>query len=524
LRARNGVGHGVVSQHTAEMSAPRRLYEQRMVQRRAQEATHENLSRYVSAHNEMKSNAASEPRIETIRRQKMQAAIRQDIRADAMMEQSIADAAAAARDRGQEEQLALAIDVVKRDELRRDKDIQRIREESEELRVLEAKLKAAYMNKEREAQNVEKKILRQEVAVEDAAWDVRMESDRRAAVEAMQAEDAERRMNAGKARVYLDSQIQDKIEKEAKNEVNFKAEKTMIDAIVDKIRQQDEDEDQVRRAKSMETQLYIKDFMKQKEQWRNDQISAAKAEEARIQRYAEEKAAQMDAWEASKEAAQFERDQIAEKIALEARERLREQEYMENLRNDLVVEEREEAMRLKEKEMQERRIQERLEMIQANENQQQMKLARAQASAEEEQRYREEMLAKFADDDRVEQMNAQKRRLKQAEHRREVERLIEARRAEFEAQKEAELMEREDEARLKATKQDIIEEQRRIMISEHAAKLAGYLPPGTIMSEADLEHFPAEFRDDIKAKLADGTGGPASKHGIKQTVQSYTIF
>lgn len=37
------------------------------------------------------------------------------------------------------------------------------------------------------------------------------------------------------------------------------------------------------------------------------------------------------------------------------------------------------------------------------------------------------MLAKFAEDDRIEQMNAQKRRMKQQEHKRAVERLIEER-------------------------------------------------------------------------------------------------
>eukprot|EP01047_Picozoa_sp_COSAG01_P080637 COSAG01_NODE_15757_length_1302_cov_89.434746_1_plen_101_part_10 len=90
-------------------------------------------------------------------------------------------------------------------------------------------------------------------------------------------------------------------------------------------------------------------------------------------------------------------------------------------------------------------------------------------------------------------------------------RLIEARRAEFEAQKEAQIQEREDQAQLNAAKQAIIEEERKKMIMEHAAKLYGHLPPGTIMSEKDLEYFPAEIRDEIRAKLASGTGGPASK-------------
>lgn len=39
-----------------------------------------------------------------------------------------------------------------------------------------------------------------------------------------------------------------------------------------------------------------------------------------------------------------------------------------------------------------------------------------------------QMLAKFAEDDRIEYMNAQKRRMKQLEHQRAVERLLEERR------------------------------------------------------------------------------------------------
>lgn len=45
------------------------------------------------------------------------------------------------------------------------------------------------------------------------------------------------------------------------------------------------------------------------------------------------------------------------------------------------------------------------------------------------------MLAKFAEDERLEQMNAQKRRMRQAEHAREVQRLIDEKRRAFEEAK-----------------------------------------------------------------------------------------
>jgi|EP01046_Picozoa_sp_COSAG06_P003690 hypothetical protein len=508
------------------MSASRRVYEQRMIQRRDQEQTNQNLESYVKSHTTMKANASSEPKIEAMRRAKMQAAIRSDIRADAEMMQADSDARASALAREQEEKLAGAIDEVKRAELRKEKDIQRIREESEELRALEAKLKAAYMNKEREAQHAERKAREQALRQEEAQWDTSMEADRISAVAAMQEKEAARRKHASNARIYLDEQIKEKESLKSASAAEFVEEKALIDGIVGKIRQQDEDEEQARRAKRMETQIYIKQFIKEKDEERQQKLSDMEREESIIEKYAEEKRQQMDAWEAGKQAAQFERDRIAEQIAEQQRARLKEQEYMENLRNDLVIEEREEAMRIKEKEQYERRIQERLDMMKANEEQQVLKQARAAALQEEEETFREQMLAKFAEDDRIEQMNAQKRRMKQADHRREVERLIEARRAEFEAQKAAELIEGQDGGVLGEAKRKIIEEERQKMIAEHAAKLYGYLPPGTLLSEQDLEYFPPELREEVKAGLANGdwNEGRKAKHGLRQTIQSYTIF
>ena len=46
-----------------------------------------------------------------------------------------------------------------------------------------------------------------------------------------------------------------------------------------------------------------------------------------------------------------------------------------------------------------------------------------------------QMLQKFAEDDRIEQMNAQKRRMKQLEHKKAVEKLIEDRRLQFQRER-----------------------------------------------------------------------------------------
>lgn len=87
-----------------------------------------------------------------------------------------------------------------------------------------------------------------------------------------------------------------------------------------------------------------------------------------------------------------------------------------------------------------------------------------------------QMLAKFAEDDRIEQMNAQKRRMKQQEHKRAVENLLEERRAQYAAEREREAFERAEEMRMEEFRKQIVEEERRRLLKEHATRLLGYLP------------------------------------------------
>jgi hypothetical protein len=56
-----------------------------------------------------------------------------------------------------------------------------------------------------------------------------------------------------------------------------------------------------------------------------------------------------------------------------------------------------------------------------------------------EQEFRSKMMEKFAEDERLEQMNAQKRRMREQEHKREVEKLWQEKLALYRAQREMEL-------------------------------------------------------------------------------------
>ena len=184
------------------------------------------------------------------------------------------------------------------------------------------------------------------------------------------------------------------------------------------------------------------------------------------------------------------KDEILARLSADMAKRQLEADEMENLRNELVIQETEELILQKEKEKMQRAVQQRLDIALANEYQRQLKAIRREEEKAEEEVFRKAMLDKFAEDDRLDQMNSQKRRMKQLEHRREIERLLEERRDKYERERGAELDEQMQAERVEGIRRQIIEEERKRMLAAHAKNLGlEHLPKGVLSSEADLELF-----------------------------------
>lgn len=72
----------------------------------------------------------------------------------------------------------------------------------------------------------------------------------------------------------------------------------------------------------------------------------------------------------------------------------------------------------------------------------QLKAERAAEERRMEDEFKQRLMAKFAEDERLEQMNAQKRRMRELEHKREIERLWQEKLVIYKAQRDLELQER----------------------------------------------------------------------------------
>uniref|UniRef100_A0A8C8EVJ4 Meiosis-specific nuclear structural protein 1 n=1 Tax=Oncorhynchus tshawytscha TaxID=74940 RepID=A0A8C8EVJ4_ONCTS len=228
----------------------------------------------------------------------------------------------------------------------------------------------------------------------------------------------------------LEQQLEEKEHKRQEAYEEFLKEKLMVDEITRKIYEKDQ----------MERQLRLEKITTE---WRLMEREKMEAENRHILEFASYQQLRRRAeWRTSES---------------EGRQQCNE---MERVCEELCQEEQAEAARQKQIEDMEKRIRQRLELQQTCQEQIAFKEMRRQAEKVEET-FRQMMMAKFADDDHIEQMNAQKRCMKQLAHKRAVEKLLEDRRQQYLA----------DKVQYIALIMNTL-----VLLKLHATKLLGYLP------------------------------------------------
>ncbi|NXM80311.1 MNS1 protein, partial [Oenanthe oenanthe] len=292
----------------------------------------------------------------------------------------------------------------------------------------------------------------------------------------------------------LDKQIEEQEKKKQEAYGEFLREKLMIDEIVKKIYEEDQMEKQRKLDKIRETQTYIEEFIKEQDIWRKRKQEEMEEENRKIMEFANMQRQREDDRMAKVRDTEEKKQKVQNMVAKTMEREEQRRKEQEQIREDLYLEEQEAMERKKEMEEIEKRLRQCLDLRQAYEEHFALKAAAQQAMREEEEALRKQILAKLAEDDRIEQLNAQKRRMKQLEHKMAVEKILEDRRKQCIAEKERELEERELEKRRQESIRAIIEEERQKLLKEHAWKLLGYLPRGILKDENDINMLGEDFR------------------------------
>merc|ERR1719191_990037 len=116
-----------------------------------------------------------------------------------------------------------------------------------------------------------------------------------------------------------------------------------------------------------------------------------------------------------------------------------------------------------------------------------VKKEKEELEKQEENAFRDQLMQKFMQDERLEKLNAERRRKMIQQHKREVERLLQERRKMYEAERFQEMEERNQAKQEEEQRQLVIEQERQRLLAVHAQPLKDFLPKGTLERDSDLD-------------------------------------
>lgn len=378
--------------------------------------------------------------------------------------------------------------------LRLEKIRQVIRQNSPELRELQQKLHSAYASKERALQIQEKELIRKQ----QRQAEIKLINDMIAQIDASDvsaaAKEREARHRAEEYKTELETQLADNESRKAEQIAQFLKEKAMIDEMVRRVQEEDLREEQKRVAAIQATRQYAQEDAVDRARWRELERARQEEENRKISEYVATQHAKDEARKERQRALEAAKDLIYQRVANEMALKERSKDEIENLRIELHLQEQEEHERKKEQQLLEKRIKQRLELLDAYRDHLAEKKRLIQKEREDETVFRERLLQKFAEDERLEQLNAQKQRMKKLEHKRAVDEILAERRRVQAQEKLEEEQVLAKERELEVYRRQVIEQERQRLLREHAGQLIGYLPKGVILSEKDIDLFDEDFR------------------------------
>lgn len=436
-------------------------------------------------HSIIAGHGKSDARVEGLRQTRADAAERQDLFMDYSYVMGQQDKERRAIIAEAEEKLADELARRNADKTREEQDRRRICDGSEELRALKERLHAAKVNKERAQQLLEIEFRRETDRRVDHTIAEYMENERLEHLELEHKLNIEKLKQRERVKTINQQQIAMKEAQREEALQEYQKEKAQVQELVDRIAREDFEEAAAKAQKSEESRQMLLRF-KQEAAERQEQMERDEFEEnMRIAKYAADKAEGEAQLAREKEEAEKEKERILlgqiEAIAYKNKEK----EELELLRCDLHLEEHEAEARRREELKLRKKLEDREEMKRAYISQMDMQEKKKAAALEEEERLRTALLAKFAEDDRLEQLNEHRRRMKVEAHKREAQRLIDLRREHFEQARNAERQQEESLRAEEGHRQAIIEEERQKLLKEYAIPLRDFLPKGTLENADD---------------------------------------
>lgn len=363
----------------------------------------------------------------------------------------------------------------KLDRERKEREIQRICNESEELKALERNLKIGYMNKERAAQHEEKLLMDHYDMEREHAIAAQMEADR---VQAL-VDDHEKQKEMVRLAIGHKQTLQEQMEERKKLEAEAIAmaqkDKSMVDQVVAKIQAEDQKEFDMRRTRKETTRNVIKEYEIQRQQELAMKKREEEEEQRKIKAHMENVGARVEAMSRAKQLKEEADAKLFAHLAEESERQRKEADELQALRDMLWEEEMEQSRRQEDAAKVRRKEAQKADMALANKQMLAAKQMKMKLDAEEEARLVALMMDKFSHDEAAEQDAERQRQQKKVVYKEEISQQRVAKSQMYAIAKAQEAKEAEIEEEREAYKKAVVNEARQRLIAEHSRNLNGFM-------------------------------------------------
>lgn len=465
----------------------RQFVEQRIQKNRQVEAKNAELRQMLTQHHIIAGHGKSDAHVEELRRKRTEAAERRDLFMDYTYTKGAQDQERKAYVAQAEDRMADELARRTAEQERIDQNRRRICEGSEELRVLKERLHAAKVNKERAQQLLEIEMRKEKQRRLDMAFDEHMENERLERNELDYKVEIEKMKQREKVKKINQHQIAMKEKQREEAMAEYMKEKQQVQDLVDRINAEDAAEAAMKEQKRRESREMLRRFMIEQAERQEAMEQAEIEENNKIEKFARDKADREERLAQEKGEQEKEKERILRHMLGVQEAKNKEAEELELLRNELHQEEHEHKARERERQKKEKRENDKEDMKKAYAMQMEQQEKKRQEAQAEEDKIRDLLMQKFAEDERIEQMNQQKRRMRIEAHKREASRLMDLRKEAFEKARSDERLFVQQQKDDDAYRHIVIEEERRKLIEEFGIPLKDFLPKGTLQTKDDYD-------------------------------------
>jgi hypothetical protein len=319
-----------------------------------------------------------------------------------------------------EEDLAKEIQRKKINEERERRNVQKIFEESSEINELKQRIRFAHINQERSKQILEKQTRRLQDLVKDAETDESLLTQLDEERFRVQESEIKKKMDRLNSKYVLQQQMKEKDKLKEESRQEYLRDKQLVDDVVKKLMMEDMNSINENKRKKSLAKTYMNQAYEEKEFRKLQQKEDERLQKEKERQYFEEVARRDKEQKEKKAAIQEEKDKIFDKLSAEAARQQAEKDYWENVRTELYWEETNRRQQIKDLQEKEKKQRQKEEMLQSAIEQMQIKEERKKDQENLESEFKKKLMEKFAADERLEQYNAQRRRTKEIELKKEV--------------------------------------------------------------------------------------------------------